>query len=80
MTDNEAKLEKAKKLKKEETVEKNALEEKLDTSYREIRKYQDTLQQSQEQLEVAQGLIEDTQVCQHCSLYLYTVILFRHRT
>ena len=80
MTDNEAKLEKEMKLKKEETVEKNALEEKLDTSYREIRKYQDTLQQSQEQLEVAQGMIEDTQVCQHCSLYYYTVILFRHRT
>ena len=68
VTDNEAKLEKETKLKKEETVEKNALEEKLDTSYREIRKYQDTLQQSQEQLEVAQGMIEDTQVCQHCSL------------
>ena len=69
VTENEAKLEKETKLKKEETVEKNALEEKLDTSYREIRKYQDTLQQSQEQLEVAQGMIEDTQVCHHCSLY-----------
>ena len=44
-------------------VEKLKLEEKLETSYREIRKYQDTLQQSQEQLEGAQEMIEDSQVC-----------------
>ena len=47
LTENKTKLEKETKLKKEEAVEKNAVEEKLDTSYREIRKYQDTLQQSQ---------------------------------
>ena len=69
LREQEAKLETERKLRQVETVEKNALEEKLDTSYREIRKYQDTLQQSQEQLEVAQGMIEDTQVCHHCSLY-----------
>ena len=68
LREQEAKMETERELRQVETVEKNALEEKLDTSYREIRKYQDTLQQSQEQLEVAQGMIEDTQVCQHCSL------------
>ena len=59
----EAKMETERELRQAETVEKNALEERLETSYSEIKKYQDTLQQSQEQLEVAQGMIEDTQVC-----------------
>ena len=44
------------------TLEKMRLEEKLDLSYKEIRKYQDTLQQAQEQLEGAQGMIEESQV------------------
>lgn len=55
-------LEKELELKMAANVEKLILEEKLETSYREIRKYQDTLQQSQEQLEGAQEMIEDSQV------------------
>ena len=46
-----------------ETEEREAMEDKLETSYREIRKYQDTLQQSQEQMESAQTMIEESQVC-----------------
>ena len=56
--EQEAKLE----LKMAESVKRMAVEEKLETSYREMRKYQDTLQQSQEQLEGTQGMIEDSQV------------------
>ena len=46
-----------------ETEEREAMEDKLEASYREIRKYQDTLQQSQEQMESAQTMIEESQVC-----------------
>ena len=61
--EKENRLEKELELKMAANVEKLILEEKLETSYREIRKYQDTLQQSQEQLEGAQEMIEDSQVC-----------------
>ena len=63
--EQENSLEKDLELKMAANVEKLKLEEKLETSYREIRKYQDTLQQSQEQLEGAQEMIEDSQVCNY---------------
>ena len=58
--EQEGKLEKEVALKMAETVKRMAIEEKLETSYREIRIYHDTLQQSQEQLEGTQGMIEDS--------------------
>ena len=61
--EQEAKLEKEVELRMAESVKRLEAEEKLETSYREMRKYQDTLQQSQEQLEGTQGMIEDSQVC-----------------
>ena len=66
--EQEGKLEKEVALKMAETVKRMAIEEKLETSYREMRKYQDTLQQSQEQLEGTQGMIEDSQVCEQSRL------------
>ena len=66
--EQEGKLEKEVALKMAETVKRMAVEEKLETSYREMRKYQDTLQQSQEQLEGTQGMIEDSQVCEQSRL------------
>ena len=66
--EQECKLEKEVALKMAETVKRMAVEEKLETSYREMRKYQDTLQQSQEQLEGTQGMIEDSQVCEQSRL------------
>ena len=63
--EQESRLEKELELQMAANVEKLILEEKLETSYREIRKYQDTLQQSQEQLEGAQEMIEDSQVCNY---------------
>ena len=61
-------------------AEKLTLEEKLETSCREIRKYQDTLQQSQEQLEGAQEMIEDCQVCHRGWRYLLTGEYFSDKT
>ena len=66
--EQEGKLEKEVALKMAETVKRMAVEEKLEISYREMRKYQDTLQQSQEQLEGTQGMIEDSQVCEQSRL------------
>ena len=66
--EQEGKLEKEVALKMAETVKRMAVEEKLETSYREMRKYQDTLQQLQEQLEGTQGMIEDSQVCEQSRL------------
>ena len=66
--EQEGKLEKEVALKMAETVKRMAVEEKLETSYREMRKYQDTLQQSQEQLQGTQGMIEDSQVCEQSRL------------
>ena len=66
--EQEGKLEKEVALNMAETVKRMAVEEKLETSYREMRKYQDTLQQSQEQLEGTQGMIEDSQVCEQSRL------------
>ena len=67
-TEEEKKLEREVELKMAESVKRMAVEEKLETSYREMRKYQDTLQQSQEQLEGTQGMIEDSQVCEQSRL------------
>ena len=78
--EQEGKLEKEVALKMAETVKRMAVEEKLETSYREMRKYQDTLQQSQEQLEGTQGMIEDSQVCEQSTLSDYTLSLFRIST
>ena len=75
--EQEGKLEKEVALKMAETVKRMAVEEKLETSYREMRKYQDTLQQSQEQLEGTQGMIEDSQVCEQYRLSAYALLLFR---
>ena len=66
--EQEGKLEKEVALKMAETVKRMAVEEKLEISYREMRKYQDTLQQLQEQLEGTQGMIEDSQVCEQSRL------------
>jgi len=60
--ERDAKLERDLEKKMEENAEKTALEDKLETSYKEIRKYQDTLQQSQEHLESAQSMIEESQI------------------
>jgi hypothetical protein len=45
-----------------ETAEKAAMEERLETSYRQIRDYQDTLYQSQEQIDGAQAIIDSSEV------------------
>lgn len=45
-----------------ETTEKAAMEERLETSYRQIRDYQDTLYQSQEQIDGAQAIIDSSEV------------------
>ena len=45
-----------------ETAEKAAMEEKLETSYRQIRDYQETLYQSQEQIDGAQAIIDSSEV------------------
>ena len=78
--EQEGKLEKEVALKMAETVKRMAVEEKLEISYREMRKYQDTLQQSQEQLEGTQGMIEDSQVCEQSRLSAYALLLFRIST
>jgi hypothetical protein len=44
-----------------ETAEKAAMEERLETSYRQIRDYQDTLYQSQEQIDGAQAIIDSSE-------------------
>ena len=44
-----------------EATERLELEEKVESSFKEIKKYQDTLQQSQEQLQSAQMMIEESQ-------------------
>ena len=79
-TEEEKKSEREVELKMAESVKRMAVEEKLETSYREMRKYQDTLQQSQEQLEGTQGMIEDSQVCEQSRLSAYTLLLFRIST
>ena len=66
--EQKGKLDKEVELKMAETAKRIVIEEKLETSYREMRKYQDTLQQSQEQLEGTQGMIEDSQVCEQSRL------------
>ena len=45
-----------------DTAERAAMEEKLETSYRQIREYQDTLFQSQEQMDGARAFIESSEV------------------
>ena len=71
--EQEIKLERELEQKMAATLEKMRLEEKLDLSYKEIRKYQDTLQQAQEQLEGAQGMIEESQVKILRKYFLYTM-------
>ena len=51
-----------------EATERLDLEEKVENSWREIKKYQDTLQQSQEQLYSAQQMIEESQT-KHLLVY-----------
>merc|ERR1719450_1791107 len=43
------------------TAERQAMEERLETSYRQIREYQDTLCQSQEQMDGARAFIESSE-------------------
>ena len=45
-----------------DNAERAAMEEKLETSYRQIREYQDTLFQSQEQMDGARAFIESSEV------------------
>jgi len=45
-----------------DTAERQAMEERLETSYRQIREYQDTLCQSQEQMDGARAFIESSEV------------------
>ena len=51
-----------------EATERLELEEKVESSFKEIKKYQDTLQQSQEQLQNAQQMIEESQ-SRHLAVY-----------
>merc|ERR1719270_2271640 len=44
-----------------DTAERAAMEERLETSYRQIRDYQDTLYQSQEQIDGAQAIIDSSE-------------------
>lgn len=45
-----------------ETAERAAMAERLETSYKQIRDYQETLHQSQEQMEGAQAILDTSQV------------------
>ena len=45
-----------------DTAERVAMEERLESSYRQIREYQDTLYQSQEQMDGARAFIESSEV------------------
>jgi len=44
-----------------ETAERAAMAERLETSYKQIRDYQETLHQSQEQMEGAQAILDTSQ-------------------
>ena len=57
--EREDKLQTELELRLEEAAERVELEEKVEAGWREIKRYQDTLQQSQEQLEAAQQMIEE---------------------
>ena len=59
--EREDKLEAELALRLEEAAERVELEEKVEAGWREIKKYQETLQQSQEQLQAAQLMIEESQ-------------------
>ena len=58
--EREDKLEAELALRLEEAAERLELEEKVEAGWQEIKKYQDTLQQSQEQLQAAQQMIEES--------------------
>ena len=64
-----------------DTAERVAMEERLESSYRQIREYQDTLYQSQEQMDGARAFIESSEVSHTvfsvCSS-LHGCILFQH--
>ena len=49
-----------------DTAERVAMEERLESSYRQIREYQDTLYQSQEQMDGARAFIESSEVSLVC--------------
>ena len=59
--EREDKLEAELALRLEEAAERVELEEKVEAGWREIKKYQETLQQSQDQLLAAQVMIEECQ-------------------
>ena len=45
-----------------DAAEREAMEQRLESSYRQIRDYQDTLYQSQEQIDGAQAIIDSSEV------------------
>lgn len=68
-----------------ETAEKAAMEEKLETSYRQIRDYQETLYQSQEQIDGAQAIIDSSEdkyasLCQKYQQAKYTISSLRQNS
>ena len=55
-----------------DTAERVAMEERLESSYRQIREYQDTLYQSQEQMDGARAFIESSEVSHTVFSVCYT--------
>ena len=78
--EREDKLQSELELRLEEATERLDLEEKVDAGWREIRRYQDTLQHSQEQLQAAQQMIEEAQQRQMSTQEKYLAATRRIRT